>query len=298
VKFGKVDSTDDLNGIIWDFPQTSIEFSSSKYERVKVSAGGTMWTIRPWRGSVYPQKDPMRTWPKHYGSQFGNIELNATHYKIYPRDKMLQWAELMPDEFKFCPKFPAIISHYRRLNNCAGPTDDFIEGMLAMGEKLGPAFLQLPPHFGPKHSEKLIEYLESWPRELKMAVEFRHPEWFKRGHQADSVWETMSRLGIGAVICDTATRRDALHMRVTAPFILVRFGGYSGHKSDKLRIKNWVKWIASHSRLGIESFYFLVHQKNSLYTPKTCIEFAELCKKTMGIYVKSPIIKSRGNIII
>ena len=288
MKFGKVNSTEELKDICWDLPGTSIEFSPSKHNNLDISAGGTMWTIRPWRGSVYPQKDPMRTWPKHYGSQFGNIEFNATHYKIYSSEKMAQWADQMPDGFKFCPKFPAIISHYRRFNNCEGPTDDFINGLLAMGENLGPAFLQLPPHFAPKHAEKLLAYLEAWPRELKMAIEFRHPLWFKKGPDAEVIWDAMSRLGIGAVISDTATRRDALHMRLTANFVIVRFGGYSGHRSDELRMENWVNWIDAYSPKGVESFYFLVHQNNSVYTPQTCIEFSALAAKKLSVLVKSP----------
>ena len=64
---------------------------------------------------------------------------------------MAAWAAEMPDHFIFCPKFPAIITHYRRFGNCESPTDDFIDGILALGDKLGPAFLQLPPHYAPQH---------------------------------------------------------------------------------------------------------------------------------------------------
>lgn len=247
-----------------------------------------MWTIRPWRGLVYPQKDPMRTWPEHYGNQFGTIEFNATHYRIYSPKKMKEWADKMPNGFKFCPKVPAIISHYRKFNNCGGPTDDFIEGLLALGSKLGPAFLQLPPYFEPKQSAKLLDYLKSWPKELKMAVEFRHPLWFEGGIEAEKVWSLLSELGIGAVISDTAGRPDALHMRITAPFLIVRFGGYDGHKSDKVRIKEWTKWIKEHLSSGIESFHFLVHQTGSFHTPHTCIQFADLVYKAADIKVKSP----------
>lgn len=247
-----------------------------------------MWTIRPWRGKVYPDKDPMRTWPAHYGKQFSSLEFNATHYRIYSPEKMAQWADQMPEGFIFCPKFPAIISHYRRFSNCEGPTDDFIEGLLALGDNLGPAFLQLPPHYAPKHSEKLIAYLRAWPRELKMSIEFRHPAWFEGGDVAETVWQEISELGIGAVISDTATRRDALHMRLTAPFLLVRFGGYDGQSSDEVRLKKWAEKIPELAKKGLESFHLLVHTTNSEYTPETCIRFAELVKEKCGVYIKAP----------
>lgn len=292
MKFGKVDSVNELNSRTWELPHTSIEFQKlSNPDKIEISSGGTMWTIKPWRGLVYPQKDPMRTWPEHYGNQFGTIEFNATHYRIYSPEKMKEWADKMPDGFKFCPKFPAIISHYRRFNNCEGPTDDFIEGLLALGSKLGPAFLQLPPHFAPKHSSKLIDYLKSWPRELKIAVEFRHPLWFDGGNDAEEVWSLLSELGIGAVISDTVGRPDALHMRITAPFLIVRFGGYDGHKSDEVRIKEWARWIVGNASAGIESFHFLVHQTDSVHTPYTCVQFADIINETCNLEVKAPIFR-------
>lgn len=268
MKFGKLETVDELKGVDFTLPPPIIEWTQAENDAVEVYSGGTTWNVRPWRGKVYPEKDPMRTWPTHYGKNFRTIEFNATHYKIYSPEKMEEWASVMPKEFKFCPKFPAIISHYRRFNNCEGPTDDFIDGILALGENLGPAFLQLPPHFAPKHREKLLAYLEAWPRELKMSVEFRHPEWFEGGAEAEEVWSKMSELGIGAVISDTAGRRDALHMRFTAPHILVRYGGYNCHPTDEVRLKQWVDLIAETP--GIHSFYLLVHTDNSVYTPETC----------------------------
>ena len=122
---------------------------------------------------------------------------------------MAEWASAMPEGFRFCPKFPQIITHFRRFNDCDGPTDDFVDGLLALGNKLGPAFIQLPPHYAPKHAAAMTAYLEKWPRELRVAVEFRHPEWFEGGAQAEEMWARLRDLGMGAVISDTAGRRDA-----------------------------------------------------------------------------------------
>ncbi|HIB76669.1 MAG TPA: DUF72 domain-containing protein [Flavobacteriales bacterium] len=297
MKFGKLESWDELEGIDWKLPDCKIEWAkplngNAFQGSTKVRSGGTMWTVRPWRGKVYPEKDPMRTWPSHYGRQFGSLEFNATHYRIYPPEKMAAWAAEMPDHFIFCPKFPAIITHYRRFGNCESPTDDFIDGILALGDKLGPAFLQLPPHYAPKHSEKLALYLKSWPRDLKMAVEFRHPDWFSGSSEAESIWKLMSERGIGAVISDTAGRRDALHMRLTAPFLLVRFGGYDSHESDEIRLRFWAEKIAELIKKGtpLESFDLLVHTSDSVTTPETCRLFSKLVKDYCDIDVKKPLI--------
>mgnify|MGYP005649604571 CR=1 FL=1 len=143
-----------------------------------------MWTIKSWRGSVYPQKAPQRLWPELYGEQFAAIEFNATHYRIYPPEKMAAWAKDMPRDFRFCAKFPQLISHFRRFNNCEGPTDDFIDGILALGHHAGVSFIQLPPHYAPKHAVALASYLQKWPRELPLAIEFRHADWFSETPEA------------------------------------------------------------------------------------------------------------------
>ena len=289
MKFGKLESHKELDGMDWDLPCSSIEWKENlSAQETVVRTGGTMWTIRPWRGRVYPRKEPIRTWPCYYGKQFGSIEFNATHYRIYSEEKMIRWANEMPDDFIFCPKFPAIISHFRRFANCEGPTDDFIKGLVALGKNLGPAFLQLPPHYAPKHSTNLIPYLKAWPRELKMAIEFRHPEWFTGGDEAERVWALLSELGIAAVICDTAGRRDVLHMRLTAPFTIVRFGGYDGHVSDEIRLKNWANKITELSKTGLESFDFLVHTTDSVHTPDSCQMFSKIVKSTCDIDVRAP----------
>jgi uncharacterized protein YecE (DUF72 family) len=238
-----------------------------------------MWTIDAWRGSVYPAGVPKRVWPTHYGKAFDTIEFNATHYRIHPAARMAEWAAAMPDDFRFCAKFPQIISHFRRFRGCEGPTDDFIAGLLALGTKRGPAFIQLPPHFAPAHSEALLDYLAVWPRELHVAIEFRHPGWFAGGAAAEDVWAAMAALGIGTVISDTALRRDAVHMRRTADFLLVRYGGGDGHSSDAMRLAAWADRCAVWAENGCREIHFLVHQPDSVRTPTTCRDFIDACAR-------------------
>ncbi len=296
VKYGKIpdeDQVDLLPGVDFSLPPDHVDTKSGLASGLgegtfHVRAGGTMWTIRPWRGSVYPEKAPQRTWPVHYGAAFGNIELNATHYRIHPPERMAKWAEGMPPDFRFCAKFPAIISHYRRFNDCVGPTDDFVMGLDALGAKRGPSFVQLPPHFAPHHGDRLVDYLKQWPEEFEVAVEFRHPGWFEGGAEAERVWDAMAQLRIGSVISDTALRRDAVHMRMTAPFLLLRFGGYQGHPSDRHRLLEWCQRLAIWRDQGLQSVDLLVHQPDSEHTPETCRLFAELALSSLGVEVRTP----------
>ena len=93
---------------------------------------------------------------------------------------------------------------------------------------------------------------------------------------------------MGSVISDTAGRRDALHMRVTAPFVLVRFGGYEGHASDETRLALWAQRIAEWKDQCLPEFHLLVHQPDSIHTPDTCRQFARLVKQHAGLDVQAP----------
>lgn len=271
MKFGKLPSLNGLTKANFSLPDSHWHFTAEP-SSCQVYAGGTTWNVSDWVGPVYPEKTPRRLFPKAYGRAFGTIEFNATHYRIYNEAKMKEWADATPEGFRFCPKFPQIISHFRRFKNCEGPTDDFIKGLLALGDRLGPAFIQLPPHFAPKHADALWTYLEHWPRELPASIEFRHPEWFVG---AQPHWNRLAALGVGTVISDTAGRRDALHMHVTTPNVLVRFGGYEGDTIDRYRLEQWCQWINAFEANGGKSFHLLVHEPDSIHTPATCDAFAK-----------------------
>lgn len=258
-----------------------------------VRCGGTMWTVRAWRGSVF-QGVPQRAWPEAYGRAFGTIEFNATHYRIHPADRMAEWAAGMPEHFRFCAKFPQIITHFRRFANCEGPTADFIDGLVALGERRGPSFIQLPPNYAPNKGQALLDYLAQWPRELEVAVEFRHPDWFAGGAEAERVWEGLEALGVGAVISDTAGRRDAVHMRVTAPFVLIRWGGYDGHPTDQIRLQSWIDRLGTWFDRGLREAHFLVHQPDSVTTPETCAAFADRVEAASGTRPVAPSVLPFG----
>jgi uncharacterized protein YecE (DUF72 family) len=284
MKFGKLPSIDHLSADFFVLPPTRWA-SKNESKKTQVFAGGTSWNISQWVGTAYAPKTPRRLWPEAYGKLFGTIEFNATHYRIYSPEKMQEWAEATPEGFKFCCKFPQIITHFRRFKNCDGPTDDFIAGLLALGSRLGPSFIQLPPHFAPKHADAFWTYLEKWPQELPLTVEFRHPDWFL-GNQEH--WSRLAELNVGSVISDTAGRRDALHMQVTAPHILVRFGGYEGHPTDGQRLNDWAEWISTAELKGVSSFYMLIHEPDSLATPATASNFRRAVNEINNKPVKAP----------
>ena len=82
-------------------------------------------------------------------------------------------------------------------------------------------------------------------------------------------------------------------MRVTAPFVLVRFGGYEGHASDETRLAQWAKRIAEWKDQGLTEFHLLVHQPGQHSYPGTCRQFARLVSQHAGLDVQAPIDSAR-----
>lgn len=288
MKFGKLDSID---GVDLSLPKDHLVTQNSLKKGsgdLKIYQGGTMWNIPEWLGKIYPDKTRKLDFIKAYGKQFSTIELNATHYKIPTAEVLLRWKNEMPDDFVFCPKFPQTITHYRRFNNCEGITDEFLEVILLFEKALGPSFIQLPPHYSNNKTHDLIRYMESLPRDMKFALEFRHESWFDGSNVSEEAWAAMSELGIGSVITDTAGRRDAVHMRLTTPDCIVRFGGNELDQTDEQRLQEWVQRIAKWKKQGLETFHLWMHQPGSLLTPETCRLFGKLVKTELGMNIKVP----------
>ncbi|MCH2198216.1 MAG: DUF72 domain-containing protein [Flavobacteriales bacterium] len=289
MKYGKLDNIDGVEFIMPpDHPQTALAMPGKPAEKLDIFVGGTMWNIPKWKGKIYPEKTPANQMMERYCEQFGTIELNATHYRIHPPTTIRKWHDGSPSDFKFCPKFPQLITHYRRFNNCEGLVDEFIQSLLAFEQKLSPSFIQLPPNFTPNEGHKLITFFKTWPRELLLSIEFRHPRWFEDEEQAEEVWAAMQEHGIGAVICDTAGRRDAMHMRSIAPWLLLRFGGYEGHPTDALRFNQWMDRIEQWKAMGLREVHLLMHQPDSILTPESCIDFALRAEERFGVEIKKP----------
>ena len=278
MKFGKLES---INGVDFSLPpdhsrNLATVVSTADQPPLSVYSGGTMWNIREWRGKWYPEKTPIKNFGQAYCKLFNTIELNATHYKIYPPETILKWKAWADADFKFCPKFPNLISHYRQFNNCEGLTDEFLHAVSHFEENLGPCFLQLPERISTKQAEKIQRYLTSLPRDIAVHIEFRHQSWFSDDPAALDTWLLMEDLGIGSVITDTAGRRDALHMRLTTDTLILRFGGNELDPSDFTRLNDWHERITSWHSSGLRAVYLWMHQPNSILSPETCQFFDKL----------------------
>ncbi len=193
-----------------------------------ISIGCAVWSYPGWVGEVYPPKTPAKDYLRVYSNHFPAVEGNTTFYAIPDRATIDRWIAQTPSGFKFCLKFPRAITHNGLLEPYLPAAQAFITQMLALGDRLGVVFIQLPPNYAPSDrftdlaafltrltcrdiSNSLLSVLSrSRPEETSgsraaapaIALEVRHLDWFKSPHR-EQLNELLHKLAIGRVILDS-----------------------------------------------------------------------------------------------
>lgn len=254
-----------------------------------VYIGCAKWGIKEWLGKIYPPKTRDKDFLEHYVRHYNSIELNATHYQVYGPEVISKWAEKAKGmDFKFCPKMAKNITHFGSLADKGATTDSFLEGVIAFGEQLGPIFIQVSDKFSPQRKQELFEYLGSLPHDLQFFLEVRHPGWFENDKERKELFNTLHSLNIGAVITDTAGRRDCAHMHLTVPKTFIRFVGNSLHPTDFPRCDEWVKRVKNWFDNGLQELYFFMHMHEEATSPELTVYIVEKLNKECGLDLKSP----------
>lgn len=274
--------------------------SSGNRSAPKVYIGCVQWGTKEWVGKIYPAKTKASQFLDHYVNHFNCIELNATHYQLYGADTISKWAGKAKDKnFMFCPKVPQAISHDSTLSSEESMqlTDRFFTGILAFEDHLGPIFMQLSDKYSPANRKNLFSYLKSLPTDVKFFMEVRHPDWYSNDQVRKEYFETLKRLMIGAVITDTAGRRDCVHMELTLPKALIRFVGNNLHASDYARIDEWVLRIKQWLDNGLQELYFFMHQPEEKFSPELCAYVVQQINKHCEMELKEPAFIRESSIV-
>lgn len=278
MKFGRVG---DISQVDFSFPpeppanRALLARLPTPTRREPIYVGCTGWSMPEWLGKWYPAGAKTKDFLRHYGQQFTTIELNTTHYRIPDRATVERWREQTPDDFRFCPKLPQSISHERNLGLQDTALGLFWEALAAFGEKLGACFIQLPPFFAADRLPLLSRFLQQWPAEFPLAVEARHESWFASPAEQEALFDLLESSNSAALITDVAGRRDVLHLRLTAPFAMVRFVGNGLHPTDYERIDDWVRLLKKWQDGGLANTYFFTHEPDNILAPEIALYLIE-----------------------
>ncbi len=124
-------------------------------------------------------REQARSQLQRYADQFNAVEINSSFYRPHRPATYANWAQSVPDDFRFSAKLPRTISHDRRLRDCAAELDAFLEAVTELGEKLGILLLQLPPTLTFKAAVADGFFTELRERHAgAVACEPRHVSWF------------------------------------------------------------------------------------------------------------------------
>lgn len=263
--------------------------SGKRVSSPKIYVGSGNWGHPSWVGKVYPSKTPASAFRNVFPNYFGAMELNATHYKIYPESVIREWAAPAEGkDFKYCPKFPQSISHYSSFIKVEDLTDAFIQSIAAFGSNLGPAFLQVSDNFSLAKRDALFGYLSSLPSDLDVFLELRHPDWFNSGDESFRMLKDMNK---GLVITDAPGRRDCTHMNLTVPKLLLRFVSNRDHATTFPRITEWADRIGAWVDKGLEEAYIFLHPGDESVIPELTVAWMEALNKTCNVNLKLPFIQ-------
>jgi uncharacterized protein YecE (DUF72 family) len=215
--------------------------------------GTSGWSYGHWDGVLYPPGTPPRDRLGHFLCRFQTVEVNSPFYRWPAERTFAHWRQRLPEGFQMSVKAPRGLTHGTRLYSPERWLERIAKGLDALGDKRGPLLVQLPPslEYDPP---RLAYFLKQVPKDLRIAVEFRHPSWVREEmfalleeHQA--AYCVMSGAGLPCVL------------RTTSWFVYVRLHGpdpnwlYAGsYSEDDLRW--WAERLREWERTGREVFAY------------------------------------------
>lgn len=273
---------------------------------MRLYIGCPIWSFKGWVGNFYPEGTKPSEFLREYSRRLTTVEGNTTFYAVPSQDTLQSWGAQMHETFRFCPKVPKAISHEGKLMDNIERAREFIKVMSQLGQRLGPMFLQLPPRYSPKLFADLQAFLALWPRDVRLAVEVRHLDWFDSPHD-ESLDQLLTEHNMARVTIDTRPIRDLDGDKIlagsvyqsllearerkpdipvvpkrTADFIFVRYIGHPQLESNFPFLDEWADYFVSQLREGADGFAFC-HSPENMTAPWICKELYQCVAKEVSI---------------
>ena len=226
-------------------------------------AGTSGWAYPSWKPDFYPQKLAQKKFLGHYATQLNAVEVNFTFRQLVKETTLQNWLAETPPAFRFTIKAHQVITHIKRLKDTQEFVTRFlgtIEPLASVG-KLGPVLFQLPPNLKADHS-LLAGFLDSLPRRLPAAFEFRHASWF-----TDETYAILRQHDTS--LCVAETEELTTPEVATAGFVYYRFRKPNYPPDER---KAMVERIQQHLSAGRDVFAYFKHEE----TPEGAIYAREL----------------------
>ncbi len=247
-----------------------------------VRIGVSGWTYRAWRGDFYPSGLVQRRELAYMAGRLTSIEVNGSFYSLQRPTSWARWRAEVPDGFVFSVKGSRFVTHLRRLREPRVPLANFFaQGLLELGDALGPILWQLPAtqawdeqlvgdflgllprttteaaELAREHDDK-VSGAKLWSgevvdRPLVHVLEPRH-----RGFAAPEALQQLEEAGVGLVVADSAQKFPRFE-QAQGPVVYVRLHGdaelyVSGYGDEAL--DRWAERIRGWTADGREAYVY------------------------------------------
>lgn len=196
-----------------------------------IRLGTCGWSYEDWRVVFYPEGLKAGEFLSYYAERYPVVEVDSSYYRTPSRRTVEGWRDRTPEHFGFSLKVPQVITHEKVLRDCQEERDAFLAVARLLGTKLLACVLQFG-YFNrtafanlDAFLDRLNPFLETWPRDVPLAVEVRNKNWMTadladslRSHRA--AWVLPDQAWMPAPL-SVVEKLDA----VTGPFAYVRLLG-------------------------------------------------------------------------
>jgi uncharacterized protein YecE (DUF72 family) len=232
---------------------------------MKLHVGTSGYSYKEWKGNFYPEDLPAKEMLSYYSRRLPAVEINNTFYRS-PQPGMIEnWKAQVPAPFRFSIKATQRITHIKRLNNAADETKYLLETASLLAQRLGVVLFQLPPNMK-KDFERLKNFLDLLPAEVRTAFEFRHETWFD-----DEVFGLLRERDCALVVSDT-DEKPLTGITGTANWGYLRLRRTVYDEND---LVEWLKRVREQK--WKEAFVFFKHEDEGT-GPRLAAQFLELAK--------------------
>jgi uncharacterized protein YecE (DUF72 family) len=256
------------------------------------------WGLKGWVGRLFPPGTRHTEFLTRYAEVFNTVEGNTTFYALPTPDVVARWNDQTPDHFRFCFKFPRVISHDKLLVDVAADVDEFLARIAPLAPKIGQLFLQLPPRFAPPQLPSLARFLAALPRTYHYAVELRHELFFAGGpeeddavtllrdHDVDLVMMDARGLHSGHSLeqADVRARKPNLPviMRATSRHPFVRCVPHEDFAAGRHFVEPWAAQLATWIRAGKQPYFFM-HAPDDTFAPENAYTFHAMLRGEIDV---------------
>jgi uncharacterized protein YecE (DUF72 family) len=237
--------------------------------RGRVHIGTSGWIYPHWNGRFYPAGLPSKRQLAFMASRFDTVEVNGTFYSLARPTTFARWRDETPDGFTFALKGSRYLTHMLKLKEPRAPLANFFaQGVLLLGERIGPILWQLPPQFAfaadkaraffellprtiadaerlaRKHDARLngrsaLRAPDGHARPLRHALEIRHASWLD-----EAALQLLCEYDVALVTADTADHHPLSLERTSDDLAYVRLHGSSALYASRYTDGELDEWAA------------------------------------------------------